>query len=317
MTRPALHFGASLPFDAAETASQARWLEELGYEYVAVGEHYMRGSPPGPTHAALPLLGVAAGATERIRLLSAVLLVPFYHPSVLAKLATTLDIASGGRLTLGIGVGGEFPSEFEAAGLDVKQRGRRTNESLDVLRRLWTEDSVSHEGRHFRLDNVSLNPRPAQSPHPPIWVAGRRDAAMRRAARYGDGWFPYFYSPDRYRDSVDQITRFAAESGRELDDEFQWAFFPYISIYPSVEEAERVAAEALGGQYVHSGEFMDVVRRYCVVGPAERCVERLGEYVDAGARHIVFSVACPREDRAGHIEAIIKEIVPALRERVT
>ena len=101
-----LHFGAGMALGAAETASQARWMEDLGYEYFAVGEHYMRGNPPGPTHAALPLLGVAAGATSKIRLLSSILLAPFYHPTVLAKLTTTLDIASGGRLTLGIGVGG-------------------------------------------------------------------------------------------------------------------------------------------------------------------------------------------------------------------
>ena len=125
MTTPDLHFGIGAALSAAQTASQARWMEELGFEYFSAGEHYMRGNPPGPTHAVLPLLAVAAGATEKIRLLSAILLAPFYHPLVLAKLTTTLDIASGGRLTLGVGIGGEFPVEFEAAGLDVRQRGRR------------------------------------------------------------------------------------------------------------------------------------------------------------------------------------------------
>ena len=103
-----LHFGASIALPAEETGSQARWMEELGCEYFGAGEHFMRGNPPGHTHASLPLLAVAAGATERIRLLSAILLTPFYHPTMLAKLTTTLDIASGGRLTLGVGVGGEY-----------------------------------------------------------------------------------------------------------------------------------------------------------------------------------------------------------------
>ena len=101
-----LHFGAGMALGAAETAREARWMEELGFEYLAAGEHYMRGNPPGPTHASLPLLGVAAGATDNIRVLSSILLTPFYHPTVLAKLTNTLDIASGGRLTLGVGVGG-------------------------------------------------------------------------------------------------------------------------------------------------------------------------------------------------------------------
>ena len=312
MTPSDLHFGSTTVLGAAEIVAEARWLEDLGFEYIAAGEHFMRGSPPGPTQAVLPLLGVAAGATEKIRILSSILLAPFYHPLVLAKQATTLDIASGGRLTLGVGVGGEFPVEFEAAGLDVKQRGRRTNECLDVLRQLWTGESVNYQGRHFQLQDASINPGPTQQPHPPVWVAGRRDAAMRRAVRYGDGWLPYFYSPDRYRDSVAKITRFAADEGRGLED-FQWAFFPYIAIYPTVAEAAEAAAEALGGRYLYSGDFINVVTNYCLLGTPEQCVERLQEYIDAGARHIIFSVACPREDRARHIETIAGEIIPHFR----
>ncbi|HZA23771.1 MAG TPA: LLM class flavin-dependent oxidoreductase, partial [Dehalococcoidia bacterium] len=117
MTCPELHFGASMVLGASEATAEARWLEDLGYDYIAAGEHFMRGNPPGATNAALPLLAVAAGATEKIRVLSSILLTPFYHPLMLAKLSTTLDIASGGRLTLGVGVGGEFPVEFQAAGL--------------------------------------------------------------------------------------------------------------------------------------------------------------------------------------------------------
>ena len=136
MKESELHFGANLVLEVGETARQARWMEELGYEYFAAGEHFMRGSPPAATHAALPVLGVAAGATESIRLLSSIVLAPFYHPLVLARSTATLDAASNGRLTLGVGVGGEYPVEFEAAGLKVTQRGRRTDECLEVLRSL-------------------------------------------------------------------------------------------------------------------------------------------------------------------------------------
>ena len=312
MSDQQMHFGAGMALGAEETARQARWMEELGFEYFAAGEHYMRGAPPGPTHASLPLLGVAAGATERIRVLSSILLTPFYHPVVLAKLTNTLDIASGGRLTLGVGIGGEFPVEFEAAGLKVSQRGSRTNECLEALRKLWTESPVTYEGRHFRFNDVTIVPPPSQRPHPPIWVSGRRDQAMLRAARHGDGWLPYFYDPDRYRDSVAKITRFSEEIGRDMSG-FQWAYFPYISIYDTVEQAAEVAAEALGGRYLHSGGFRDIVHRYCLLGPVDNCISRLQEYIDAGARYIVFSVACPRQDRERHIETIAKEIVPHFR----
>ena len=313
MPQPELHFGASVVLGAAEIAAEARWLEGLGYEYLAAGEHFMRGNPPGPTHAALPLLAVAAGATENIGILSSILLTPFYHPLTLAKLTATLDIASGGRLTLGVGVGGEFPMEFAAAGLEVRQRGRRTNECLAVLRRLWSGAAVSYPGRHFQLEDVTLNPPPTQQPGPPVWVAGRRDAAMQRAVRYGDGWLPYFYNPERYRESVAKITDLAAADGRDLAA-FQWAFFPYIALYPTEQEAAEAAAVALGGRYLYGGDFLNIVRRYCLLGTPQQCIDRLQEYIDAVARHIIFSVACPKADRVRHIETIAAEIIPHFRD---
>ena len=301
-----------MPFGEEETVFQARWLEDLGYEYLAVGEHFMRGNPPVPTAASLPVLGVAAGATERIRLLPSVLLTPFYHPTVLAKLTASLDVASGGRLTLGVGVGGEFPVEFQAAELEIKERGSRTNECLDAMRRLWTQERVSFRGRHFSLEDVTISPRPAQKPHPPIWVGGRRQGAMLRAAHYGDGWYPYFYSPEQYRDSVARITQLAEKEGRDTSH-FQWALMPFTAIYPTMEEAATVAAEAMGGRYHYFGDFTELARRYCILGPVENCVRRLREYVDAGVRYIVFAYACPVEDRTMLFETLSQEVIPALR----
>ena len=309
-----LHFGAGLALDVGETVRQARWMENLGYEYFSVGEHFMRGDPPGPTHAALPVLAVAAGATDQMRVLSSIILTPFYHPLFLARTAATLDAASGGRLTLGVGVGGEFPVEFEAAGLRVNQRGRRTDECLEVMRKLWTGEKVTFSGRHFQLTDAMINPLPVQKPNPPVWVSGRRDAAMVRAAKFGDGWMPYFYDAPRYRDSVGKIKGFAAEAGRDISG-FQWAHFPYIAIYPTEQQAAEVAAEQLGGRYLYGGEFLDIVRKYCLLGTVENCIDQLQEYIAAGARHIIFSISCPREDRERHLETIAKELIPHFRNK--
>jgi len=311
-----LHFGTGLALGVSETARQARWMEDLGYEYFSAGEHFMRGNPPGPTHAALPVLAVAAGATDQMRVLSSIILTPFYHPLVLARTTATLDAASGGRLTLGVGVGGEFPVEFEAAGLRVDQRGRRTDECLEVMRKLWTGEKVTFSGRHFQLTDAMINPAPVQKPNPPVWVSGRRDAAMARAAKFGDGWMPYFYDAPRYRDSVQKIKGFAAAAGRDISG-FQWAHFPYIAIYPTEQQAAEVAAEQLGGRYLYGGEFLDIVRKYCLLGTVENCIKQLQEYIDAGARQIIFSISCPREDRERHLETIAKELIPHFRNKQT
>ena len=314
MASPDVRFGTVLGLGIEETAAEARWLEDLGYESVSAPEHFMRGDPPTPSPAALPVLAVAAGATSRIRLISSVLLIPFYHPTVLAKLTSTLDVASGGRLTLGVGVGGEFPVEYHAAQIPPEQRGGRADECLEALKRLWTGEHVGFQGRYYNLDDVTLEPHPNQQPHPPVWVGGRREPAMRRAVRYGDGWFPYLYSPKRYRASVDRIRAIAAEEGRALDD-FRWANFLYMAIYGSREEAAEVAASHIGSRYSYSGDVMNLVGSYCVLGTVEDCIRRLEEYVDAGTRYFVLHWACPMEDRPRHIETVAREILPHFRDR--
>jgi len=310
MPNPQLHFGARL--EAENVAERARQLEQLGYDYGGAGEHFMRGNPPIPTTATLPIMAAAAGATQRIRVVSTILLLPLYHPVLLAKLTSTLDIVSSGRLTLGIGVGGEFPVEFEAMGVPARERGGRSNESLALLKRLWTEEHVTHHGRFFQLTDVTLKPPPRQKPHPPIWVAGRQDAAMCRAARYGDGWLPYFYSPEQYKESVARITQIAQEEGRDLSG-FEWAHQSFISINDTKEEAARVAAGRLGGRYSSRMDMASLVGSYCILGPVKECVRRMEEYIEAGVRTFMFAWSCKPQDVQRHMEVAAREIIPYFR----
>jgi len=304
-----LHFGAGLCLGASQTATEARWLEELGYEYLSAGEHFMRGNPPGPTHAVLPLLGVAAGATSEIRVLSSIVLTPFYHPLMLAKFTTTLDIASQGRLTLGVGVGGEFPQEFEAANLSVTNRGARTDECLAITRDLWTGETVTYQGKHFQVKDISLNPIPIQSPTIPIWVAGRRDAAMRRAVKFGDGWLPYFYSPQYYRESVDAITSIAELNQRDIS-QFQWGLFGFIAITETVEEGKKLAGEELARRYRSRRDPLSLAEDYAIYGPPEVCIKRMEEYIEAGVRFFDLNWVCPPEKMEENVKIAAKEILP-------
>ena len=139
-----IEFGAALP-EIKGVPEFAQRAESLGFEYLGSGEHMMF---HGPVPNSFINLAVAAGATTKIKLMSTVVLLPLYTPMVVAKMGAVLDVASNGRYHMGIGVGGEFPKEFEACGVPVKQRGSRSNEALEVINKLWTEKNVSFEGRY-------------------------------------------------------------------------------------------------------------------------------------------------------------------------
>lgn len=305
-----IRFGFNLPHSVRDIPGCAREIEELGYDFFGIPEHLMMGNPPSVGIMSLPALGAAAGATKRVRLLSSVLILPIYHPVMLAKLVITLDNASNGRYIFGIGVGGESEHEYRAVNVPVKERGARANEMLTIIKKLWTEEHVSYQGKYYQVDDITLNPGPVHQPYPAIWVAGRREAAMRRAARFGDGWLPYLYSPERYRQSVATIREFAAGIGRSLDG-FEWAFHPTVVLGDSREEALQTAVASFG--YQSSRDPSAVVRDYWVYGTPSDVIERLEQYVEAGVRE--FSIIAPGGE-AGSMEAartLAAKVVPHFR----
>ena len=301
----AIMFGTGLrsPGGVAEFARRA---EELGFDVLGCGEHVMFHVPSANTYISL---GVAAGATTRIRLLSAVVLLPLYPAALAAKMGAALDVASNGRYMFGVGVGGEYPKEFEACGVPVTERGARTNEALDVIRRLWTEREVSYSGRFNTLDRVSIDPMPVQSP-PPVWVAGRRDAAMKRAARYGDGWLPYMYTPEQLAESAGKIRAYGEEAGRDLGD-FRFGLYIFTAVHEDGERAREMAIARLSRQYAQ--DFSGLVGKYALAGTPDEVKSRLGEYVDAGAGMVMLSSACPDVHIDENIRLIAEEVMPAFR----
>ncbi|NKC11125.1 MAG: LLM class flavin-dependent oxidoreductase [Gammaproteobacteria bacterium] len=304
---PQLTFGTGLrsPYNIEQTA---RHIESLGFDVLCCGEHV---SFHGDTANGFISLSVAAAATEHIKLMSAITLAPLYPAALMAKLGAALDVASGGRFIMGIGVGGEYPKEFEACGVPLSERGARTNEALAVTRKLWTESKVSFNGRFTTLNSFSLKPLPIQKPNPPIWVAGRKDAAMRRAVRYGDGWLPYMYSPEQMAHSVAKITAFAAKEGRSLDH-FTQGLYIFTAVHEDSDTAVRMAADKLGAQYAQ--DFKSLVGKYALAGTPQQCRVRLKQYIDAGARFFILSSACPADYIDRNIELIAKELVAAFRD---
>jgi probable F420-dependent oxidoreductase len=289
---------------------QAQRVEELGFDSLWVSEHMLFYVP---TFDAITVLAAFAARTQRILLGSAVLLLPLRHPTVVAKEVASLDIISNGRIILGVGVGGEFRPEFVACGVPVEERGRRTNEAIEVMRKLWSESGVNHDGRFFRLEDANMQPKPIQKPGPPIWVAGRSEAAMKRAARLGDGYMPYLFSPERYRDSLEKVSAFAQQRGRDPAT-IEAGMYQFICLADTYEEARKRANQDLSIRY--NQPFDRIVDRYCVLGPPDQCVERLGQYVDAGVRHfILVPIPSPRGLDAD-LEVYAREVVPKVRTAV-
>lgn len=286
-------------------AEFARYTEDLGYDVLACGEHVMFHVPTANTYISL---AVAAGATTRIRLLSGVVLLPLYPAALAAKMGAALDVASGGRYMFGVGIGGEFPREFEACGVPVEERGARTNEALEIIRRLWTEEGVTYRGRFNTLNDFTIAPRPETAP--PIWVAGRRDAAMRRAARLGDGWLPYMYTPEQLAESVAKIRAFGEEAGRDLAD-FRFGVYIFTTVHEDGDLARKMANEQLSRQYAQ--DFTSLIGKYALAGTPEEVQPRLREYIDAGAGLVMLSSACPQDYIDENVRLIAKEVIPAFR----
>ena len=301
-----IEFGTALP-TVTGTAEFARKTEELGYDFLGCGEHVMFHGPVSNTFISL---SIAAGVTKKIKLLSSVVLLPLYPAALVAKMGAALDVASGGRYNFGVGIGGEFPKEFEACGVPVKQRGSRTNEALEVIKKLWTEDNVTFEGRYSKFSGVTLEPKPAQKPHPPIWVAGRKEPAMKRAATYADGWIPYMYTPEMLHESLEKIHQFGKAAGRDMS-KFRPGIFMFASVYPDRDEAREQAAKALGKNYAQ--DFSKIAGRYALYGNPEDCRKRLKEYIDAGARTVLVSWACRQSDIEQNMRLVAEELAPAFR----
>ncbi|MFQ5894811.1 MAG: LLM class flavin-dependent oxidoreductase, partial [Nitrospinota bacterium] len=277
--------------------------EELGYDALWVGDHIAFHS-----QYLDPLLTLAAfaGRTQRLTLGTAVYLLPLRHPVVVAKMAGSLDYLTGGRFIFGVGVGGEGKKEFEACGVPVGERGARADEAIGLLRKLWSGEPVSHEGRFFRFREVALRPPSARPGGPPIWVGGRSEAALRRAARAGDGWVSYLMTPRRFRESVEKIRALAAEKGRSLDG-FTSSLLLFTYLHPDGDAAARAAAENLGQRY--RMDFRPFVERVCALGPPERVAGRLAEWVEAGVRHFILKHVGPAAEEMEQLERVAEDVL--------
>jgi probable F420-dependent oxidoreductase len=310
--RGPIRFGA-----AAIPEPERAWLaaaEQLPIDSIWQGGHLL---PPSATGEPITRLALLTAWTERVRVGTAVLVLPLYHPVVVAKQLADLDARSGGRVTVGVGVGGEFRHEFDAVGVPLAERGARTDESIEILRTLWRGGPASHHGRFFSFDDIELRPvnlpgadgPGMQAGGPPVVVSGRKAPAMRRAARRGDGWMPYLVSPQAYAASVETVRSDAMEAGRDLAG-FEWMIFLYCSIRADGDRARADVRSFLGRAYGDKPDAM--LNKIAPAGTPDEVAERFQQYVDAGVRHFVISPAA-QADTLEIVTLAAREVLPQLK----
>lgn len=309
-----------------ETLRECERAEEAGLDSVWLGEHHNN-----PILHPAPLIGLAAIAsrTSRIALGTGVLLLPLYHPLMVAEEGAMVDMISGGRLILGVGAG-YAPEEFAAFGYALKERGSRLEEGAALLSRLWTEEHVTHRGKHYQLYDATVAPRPVQRPRPPIWFGAWAEAAIRRAARLGDAWFVGpSASLTEIAPSALMYQKACAEHGK---GQGEIALFRYVFVARTTKEAMAAA----GGPFIEAFERMyfrwphPVVKRppgpltierlaegRIILGDAKKCADEINRFRSAlKVQHLIcrFSVpGIPREASARSFDLFVRELLPALR----
>ncbi len=280
--------------------------EELGYDSVWRGDHL---SFAIPVMDPLVQMAQVSAVTENLTVGTAVYLLPLRHPGPVAKQVATLDVLTEGRTIFGVGVGGEFDSDFRVAGVPRNERGARLNEGIVALRKLWSGEVVSHKGKFYEFENVQMLPKPVQPGGPPIWCGGRSEAAIKRAGGLCDGYISYVVTPEMFAESMEGISRAYADSGRETK-EYGTSHLLFARVDDDYETAFKEANDHLSERYAM--DFTKATKRYAAIGRPEDVAASIGKFVDAGVRHFVLDFVGKLEDRPGQIRRFAEEVRPLL-----
>lgn len=316
-SKRSVHFGI-------QTAHQVPSIEDLiklwqdaeswGYDSMWLNDHIMQfGKEDGPAYDAWTLLAALAEKTSRVRLGVLVTDNLFRNPAILAKMATTVDILSHGRLDFGIG-GGWFQREHDAYGIPFyssKERIERLEEALQVIRALWTQDEANFSGRYYQLVNAPFMPKPIQEPYPPITIGGQGEKwTLPLVARYADKWsMPAGFTPEKLAAKVKQLEKACAKIKRDcsgMDKSYQ-TFLVFSEDPAKVDQAVQQLTR------FYKNMTPDEARRTIIAGTnSEEIRKQIQEFSDAGITHFVFTARSQPYDRDG-FRHFAQEVIPAFR----
>jgi probable F420-dependent oxidoreductase len=308
------------PTSLADIGAYLRRAEDLGFESALLIDHLLVAPPAYRTTWLEPvsLLSTLAGVTRTMRLGTLVLVLPFRDPVAFAKEWATLDILSGGRSILGVGVGWH-EGEFAALRIPFRERGRRMNEMLEAITALWAGDHVTYEGQFYRFEDLSIHPKPMQRPHPPIWIGGGTqpsekiygqkvpsvEPVLRRIAKYAKTWVPHSSATAEMvdRDWAD-LVRFLGEYGRPADD-LSKVYSNFVYILKPGERPESAAPFFR----TYSGMDLEYWQEFYLLGEAEQVAERIRGKIDAlgGVDHVILN---PLDWDPACLDILARDVLP-------
>src|SRR5882672_1942822 len=313
-----VEFGVLLPtreavmsgrMETAPLLTMAERAEAAGFDSVWIGDSLIA----RPRHEPLTLMAAVAARTRRVRIGTGVLLPALRNPVVLAHVVGTLDRVAEGRIILGVGIAGDMPAirkEFAAAGVPWDRRVGRFLEILAICQALWTRDGVSFSGKHFTLDNVTMEPKPHRPGGPPIWIGGSGPTALREAARF-DAWFPTGPSVEFFAEHFPRV-RAAAQAAGRAPDAVTGAAYLTLALDPDRAVAQTRMDRFLETYYAAPAKVIKA-RQAGYAGPIEGGVEWIQRWIDAGARHIALRFA--GGDQLAQIEVASRQLLPKLERR--
>jgi probable F420-dependent oxidoreductase len=303
-----MQFAISIPqyardsrFDADAFRSHLNRVEELGvFESAWVQEQVIGAAGQ---IAPLQTLSYAAACTERVRLGCAVFVLPLHNPLHLAKAISSLDCLSHGRVEVGLASGGRA-RPFAAFGIDPDRPVARFNEALALMKACWTEPEITFDGRLWKLEGATMEPKPVQKPYPPIWFGGSAPAGMRRAVRHGDGFMGAgSQTAAQFAEQVKVVRAELNEQGRDPDT-FRIGKRVYIHVDDDAERGHQRLEDALAQHYGRGGWS-----EHILAGPPEACADGVRAVAEAGAELILLN---PLVDDASQLERLATEVIPAL-----
>jgi len=284
--------------------------EALGYFSIWVWDHILLGSKSVfPVHDSLTTLTAVAATTKHVRLGTGILVLTIRNPVVLSKQVATLDNLSGGRVTLGVAAGW-YEREFQACGYPFDTRGRTLQMNLEVMTRLWTEDRVNGTYGQYTLKNITMEPKPVQKPHPPLWMGGYVDTVLRRVGKLADGWISYFYTPESFGRSWRKVLDSAKAAGKRGDTFGNCDMIP-ARIGANATETRRVATDYIT-KYCDLPSWSEATPDSAITGTSKDCAEMIEHFSEAGVQELVLIPAVAKlSEIEEQVERFGKELLPS------